>query len=413
MSNNLKYGTIGSPEALELADKYGDHNYLPLPVVIAKGEGVFMWDPEGNRYYDFLSAHSTLNQGHCHPKIIKALCDQAQILTLTTRAVMDNKLGEYEKFITEYFGYEMVMPMNSGAEGMEAAMKIVRKWAYNVKGVEDDKAIIIFTENNFHGRSIALVSGSSNPHYYKGYGPLLPGIAKVPFNDSNALKDFLVENGKNVAAFFVEPIQGEAGVFVPDDGYLKSCFDLCKEHNVLFVADEIQSGLARTGKLLGCDHDNVRPDVLVLGKSLSGGVLPVSAVLADREIILQIEPGQHGSTFAGFPLAGVVVKAALEVVRDENLAENALELGEYFRKEIRSIKHPMLTLVRGRGLLNAIVVKPKDGLEAWDVCLMLKDKGLICKPTHRHTIRMAPPLIITKEQMVECVHIIKDVFNAL
>lgn len=413
MSDNLKYGTISSREAMELEDKYGAHNYHPLPVVLAKGEGVFMWDPEGNRYYDFLSAYSAVNQGHCHPKIIKALCDQAHTLTLTSRAFLNNRLGEYEKFITEYFGYDMVLPMNSGAEGVETAMKLARKWAYNVKGVESNSAILVFAENNFHGRTISIISASSDPDSYAGFGPFTPGIAKVAYNDANALKDYLDKHGKNVAAFIVEPIQGEAGVFVPDDGYLKACYDICKEHNVLFVADEIQSGIARTGKLLACDYENVRPDILILGKALSGGVLPVSAVLADREIMLQIKPGEHGSTFGGFPLACAVAKAALEVVRDEKLAENAFELGEYFRQELRAINHPMITLVRGRGLLNAIIVKPKDGVEAWDVCMMLKDKGLLCKPTHRHIIRLAPPLVITKEQLVECVQIIKDVFNSL
>jgi len=413
MSDNLKYGKISSREAMELEEKYGAHNYHPLPVVLAKGEGVFMWDPEGNRYYDFLSAYSAVNQGHCHPRIIKALCDQAQELTLTSRAFYNNKLGEYEKFVTEFFGFDMVLPMNSGAEGVETAMKLARKWAYNVKGVEDGNAIIIFAENNFHGRTIAIVSASSDPDCYEGFGPFTPGIVRVAYNDANALKDYLQKHGKNVAAFIVEPIQGEAGVFVPDDGYLKACFDICKEHNVLFIADEIQSGIARTGKLLACDYENVRPDILILGKAISGGVLPVSAVLADREIMLQIKPGQHGSTFGGFPLACAVAKTALEVVRDEKLAERAYELGEYFREELRNLNHPMIKLVRGRGLLNAIVVEPKDGVEAWDVCVMLKEKGLLCKPTHRHIIRLAPPLVITKEQLAECVQIIKEVFATL
>ncbi|HPF09395.1 MAG TPA: ornithine--oxo-acid transaminase [Candidatus Cloacimonadota bacterium] len=413
MSDNLKYGKISSREAMELEEKYGAHNYHPLPVVLAKGEGVFMWDPEGNRYYDFLSAYSAVNQGHCHPRIIKALCDQAQELTLTSRAFYNNKLGEYEKFITEFFGYDMVLPMNSGAEGVETAMKLARKWAYNVKGVEDGNAIIIFAENNFHGRTIAIVSASSDPDCYAGFGPFTPGIVRVAYNDASALKKYLEQHGKNVAAFIVEPIQGEAGVFVPDDGYLKACFDACKEHNVLFVADEIQSGIARTGKLLACDYENVRPDMLILGKAISGGVLPVSAVLADRDIMLQIKPGEHGSTFGGFPLACAVAKAALEVVRDEKLAERAFELGEYFREELRKLNHPMIKLVRGRGLLNAIVVEPRDGVEAWDVCVMLKEKGLLCKPTHRHIIRLAPPLVITKEQLVECIQIIKEVFATL
>ncbi len=413
MSANLKYGTVSSREAIELEEKYGAHNYHPLPVVLAKGEGVFMWDPEGNRYFDFLSAYSAVNQGHCHPHIIKALCDQAQELTLTSRAFYNNKLGEYEKFITEFFGYDMVLPMNSGAEGVETAMKLARKWAYKTKGVEDGNAIIIFAENNFHGRTLAIVSASSDPDCYEGFGPFLPGIVRVPYNDPQALKDYLVENGKNVAAFIVEPIQGEAGVFVPQEGYLKACYDICKEHNVLLISDEIQTGIARTGKLLASDYDNVRPDMLILGKAISGGVLPVSAVLADKDIMLLIKPGQHGSTFGGFPLACAVAKAALEVVRDEKLAERAYELGEYFRAELEALNHPMIKLVRGRGLLNAIVVEPKDGVEAWDVCVMLKEKGLLCKPTHRHIIRLAPPLVITKEQLTECVQIIKEVFSKL
>jgi ornithine--oxo-acid transaminase len=303
--------------------------------------------------------------------------------------------------------------MNSGAEGVETAMKLARKWAYNVKGVENGNAITIFAENNFHGRTIAIISASSDPDCYEGFGPFAPGIVRIPYNDANALKDYLVQHGKNVAAFIVEPIQGEAGVFVPDDGYLKACFDICKEHNVLFVADEIQSGIARTGKLLACDYENVRPDMLILGKAISGGVLPVSAVLADRDIMLQIKPGQHGSTFGGFPLACAVAKAALEVVKNEKLAERAYELGIYFREELMKLNHPMIKLVRGKGLLNAIVVEPRDGVEAWDVCLMLKEKGLLCKPTHRHIIRLAPPLVITKEQLDECVGIIKDVFSNL
>ena len=402
MSDTLKYGSISSEKAMELEDRYGAHNYHPLPVVLAKGEGVFMWDPEGKRYYDFLSAYSAVNQGHCHPHIIDALCEQARTLTLTSRAFFNNKLGEFEKFITEFFGYDMVLAMNSGAEGVETAMKLARKWAYNEKGVEDDKAILIFAEGNFHGRTISIVSASSDPESYGGYGPFTPGIVRVAYNDAAALKSYLEKHGKNVAAFIVEPIQGEAGVFVPDEGYLKACYEACKEHNVLFIADEIQSGIGRTGKLLACDYENVRPDVLILGKALSGGVLPVSAVLADRELMLQIKPGQHGSTFGGFPLACVAAKAALEVVRDEKLAERSYELGEYFREELKKIEHPMIKLVRGRGLLNAIVVEPKDGIEAWDVCIMLKEKGLLCKPTHRHIIRLAPPLVISKEQLTEC-----------
>ena len=409
----LKYGYISSNEAMELEEKYGAHNYHPLPVVLAKGEGVYVWDPEGNRYYDFLSAYSAVNQGHCHPKIIQALIDQAKELTLTSRAFYNNKLGEYEKYITGYFGYDMVLPMNSGAEAVETAMKLARKWAYNVKGIAPDSAILIFVDDNFHGRTISIISASSDPVAFGGYGPFTPGIVRIPYDDANALKEYLEKNGKNVAAFIVEPIQGEAGVVVPQDGYLKNCYDLCHQYNVLFIADEIQSGLGRTGKLLACDYENVRPDVLILGKALSGGVLPVSAVLADKDIMLQIKPGEHGSTYGGFPLACVVAVAALKVIKEEKLTENSFEMGEYFRSELRKIEHPMLKLVRGKGLLNAIIIEPRNGLEAWDVCLKLKDKGLLCKPTHRHIIRLAPPLIITKEQLDECLQIIKDVFNEL
>jgi len=413
MSDKLVYGKISSQEAMELEEKYGAHNYHPLPVVLAKGEGVFLWDPEGNRYYDFLSAYSAVNQGHCHPRIINALTEQAQELTLTSRAFFNNKLGEYEKFVTEFFGYDMVLPMNSGAEGVETALKLARKWGYTVKGIEKDNAIIIFCENNFHGRTIGVVSASTDPDCYEGFGPFVPGVMKIPYNDVESLKAALERHGKNVCAFIAEPIQGEAGVFVPDEGYLKSCYDLCKQHNVLFIADEVQTGIARTGKLLACDYENVRPDILILGKAISGGVLPVSAVLADKDIMLVIKPGQHGSTFGGFPLACAVAKAALEVVRDEDLANRAYVLGEKFRAALCAIDHPMLKLVRGRGLLNAIVVEPKDGVEAWDVCVMLKEKGILCKPTHRHIIRLAPPLVITEEQLDECVEIIKSVFAAL
>ena len=413
MSDRLKDGKVSSKESMELEEKYGAHNYHPLPVVLAKGEGVYLWDPEGNRYYDFLSAYSAVNQGHCHPRIINALIEQAKELTLTSRAFFNNKLGEYEKYITDFFGYDMVLPMNSGAEGVETALKLARKWAYTKKGVEKDSAIVVFCENNFHGRTLAVVSASTDPDCYEGFGPFLPGIAKVAYNDVNALREYLNQHGKNVAAFIVEPIQGEAGVMVPDDGYLKACYDLCKEHNVLFIADEIQTGIARTGKLLAVDYENVRPDILILGKALAGGVLPVSAVLADREIMLTIKPGQHGSTFGGFPLACAVAKAALEVVKEEKLAERAYEMGEYFRALLRAIDHPMLKLVRGKGLLNAIVVEPRDGIEAWDVCLMLKEKGILCKPTHRHIIRLAPPLVITKEQLKDAADIIAGVFASL
>lgn len=413
MKDELVYGNVSSQQSIELEERYGAHNYHPLPVVLAKGEGVFLWDPEGKRYYDFLSAYSAVNQGHCNKKIVDALIDQAQKLCLTSRAFFNNMLGTYEKYITEYFGYDMVLPMNSGAEAVETALKLARKWGYKVKGIAPDSAILIFCEGNFHGRTIAVVSASTDPDAYDGYGPFLPGIMKIPYNDTTALNAVLEKHGKNVAGFIVEPIQGEAGVNVPDEGYLKNCYELCKKHNVLFIADEVQTGLARTGKLLACDYDNVRPDLLILGKALSGGVLPISAVLADKDVMLVIKPGQHGSTFGGFPLACAVAKAALEVIKEENLSEKAYNLGKYFRAELRKLNHPMIKLVRGKGLLNAIIVEPKDGIEAWDVCLMLKEKGLLCKPTHRHIIRLAPPLVITQQQLDECVEIIKSVFAEL
>lgn len=413
MSEKLKYGSISSAEAMELENKYGAHNYHPLPIVIAKGQGALVWDPEGNEYFDFLSAYSAVNQGHCHPKIINALTEQAKILTLTSRAFYSNNLGEYEKFITEFFGFDMVLPMNSGAEGVETAMKIARKWGYQKKGIESGKAVLVFAEGNFHGRTISIISASGDPECREGFGPFTPGIHKVAYNNPQALEEYLEAEGKNVAAFIVEPIQGEAGVFVPDEGYLKTCFDICKKHNVLFVADEIQSGVARTGRLLACDYDNVRPDMLILGKAISGGVYPVSAVLADKDIMSVIQPGQHGSTYGGNPLACAVAKAALEIIKEENLTEKAFDLGKIFRQELEDFNHPMIKLVRGRGLLNAIVVEPKDGKEAWDVCVLLKEAGLLCKPTHRHIIRFAPPLVITEEQLRKALDIIKKVFNAL
>ncbi len=413
MSENLKYGSISSTEAMELENKYGAHNYHPLPIVIAKGEGAKVWDPEGNEYFDFLSAYSAVNQGHCHPKIINALIEQAKTLTLTSRAFYSNNLGEYEKFITEFFGFDMVLPMNSGAEAVETAIKLSRKWGYEKKGIENGKAVIVFAEGNFHGRTITIISASGDPDCREGFGPFTPGIHKIPYNNAQALEEYLSAEGKHVAAFIVEPIQGEAGVFVPDDGYLKSCYDICKKHNVLFVADEVQTGVARTGRLLACDYENVRPDILILGKAISGGVYPVSAVLADKEIMLVIKPGQHGSTYGGNPLACAVAKAALEIVKDENLIEKAFDLGKIFRDELQNFNHPMIKLVRGRGLLNAIVVEPKDGKEAWDVCVLLKEAGLLCKPTHRHIIRFAPPLVISEEELRQALEIIKGVFNAL
>ncbi|MGE5431551.1 MAG: ornithine--oxo-acid transaminase [Syntrophomonadaceae bacterium] len=402
---DLVQADMTSQDYMELEEKYGAHNYHPLPVVLQRGEGVFLWDVEGKRYYDFLSAYSAVNQGHCHPKIIEAMTEQAKTLTLTSRAFFNNCLGEYEKYITEFFGYDKVLPMNSGAEADETALKLCRRWAYDKKGVPENEAKIIVCEGNFHGRTITIISMSNDPDSYKGFGPFTPGFIKIPYNDLNALKTALEE--PNVAGFLVEPIQGEAGVYVPDDGYLSEAYRLCKEKNVLFIADEVQTGIARTGKLLACDHENVRPDVLILGKALSGGTMPISAVLADDDIMLTIKPGEHGSTFGGNPLAAKVAIASLKVVKDEDLAEKASELGELFRQEIRKIDSDMIELVRGKGLLNAIVIKPMNGKEAWDVCLKMRDNGLLAKPTHQHIIRFAPPLVITKEQILEAVDIIK------
>lgn len=395
-------------ELIEMEHRYGAHNYHPLPVVLSKGEGAFVWDVEGKRYFDFLSAYSAVNQGHCHPKIVKALCDQAQTLTLTSRAFYNDTLGPYEKYITEYFGYDKVLPMNTGAEADETALKLARRWGYKVKGIPENEAIIICCEGNFHGRTITIISMSSDPDSYGQFGPFTPGFIQIPYNDTKALEEVLEKHGKNVAAFLLEPIQGEAGVFVPDDGYLKKSYDLCKKHNVLFIADEVQTGIARTGKLLAIEHEGVRPDIVILGKALSGGVIPVSAVLADDEIMLTIGPGEHGSTFGGFCLAGKVAMAALEVVKEEKLAEKAEYLGKIFREEMSKVKSDMIELVRGKGLLNAIVIRPKNGKEAWDVCLKMRDMGVLAKPTHGHIIRFAPPLVITEEQLREAIEIIKE-----
>jgi len=400
-----------SQKAIGLEDKYGAHNYHPLPVVLAKGQGVFMWDVEGKRYYDFLSAYSAVNQGHCHPKIVNALIEQAQTLELTSRAFYNNVLGVYEKYITEYFGYQRVLPMNTGAEGDETAIKLTRKWGYMVKGIPENQAKIICCHNNFHGRTITVISMSNDPDATKDFGPFTPGFVPIPYNDLDALAKALED--PNVAGFLVEPIQGEAGVFVPDEGYLKKAYDLCKAKNVLFIADEVQTGIARTGKLLACDWEGVRPDVLILGKALSGGVYPISAVLADDPIMLCIHPGEHGSTFGGNPVAAKVAIAALEVVRDEKLAENAERLGAIFRDELRKINSPYIELVRGKGLLNAIVIKPVNGKTAWDVCLKMRDNGLLAKPTHQHIIRFAPPLVITEEQVHEAVEIIRKSIKEL
>ena len=393
-----------SQDYITKEDKFGAHNYHPLPVVLNKGEGAFVWDVEGKKYYDFLSAYSAVNQGHCHPKIIKALTDQAQTLTLTSRAFYNDVLGEYEEYVTKTFGYDKVLPMNTGAEADETALKLCRKWGYDKKGIREGDAKIIVCANNFHGRTITIISMSTDPDAYKGFGPYTPGFVTVPYNDLNALERELED--PNVAGFLVEPIQGEAGVYVPDTNYLKKAFDLCKAKNVLFIADEVQTGIARTGKMLACDHEDVRPDIVILGKAISGGVMPVSAVLADDDIMLCIKPGEHGSTFGGNPVACRVAIAALEVVKEENLIEKAESLGKIFRAEIAKIDSEMITLVRGKGLLNAIIIKPKDGKEAWDVCVAMKENGLLAKPTHGDIIRFAPPLVITEEQLRDAISII-------
>jgi ornithine--oxo-acid transaminase len=400
-----------SKEAMELEDKFGAHNYHPLPVVLAKGEGVFMWDVEGKRYYDFLSAYSAVNQGHCHPKIINALIEQARTLELTSRAFYNNRLGPYEKFITEYFGYQRVLPMNSGAEADETALKVTRKWAYKVKGIPENQAKIICCEGNFHGRTISIISMSTDPDARNDFGPFTPGFITIPYNDIPALEKALQD--PTVAGFLVEPIQGEAGVYVPDEGYLKKAYELCKSKNVLFIADEVQTGIARTGKLIACEWEGVRPDVLILGKALSGGVYPISVVLADDPIMLTIHPGEHGSTFGGNPIAARVAIAALEVVREEKLAENAQKMGQIFRDELKKVNSPFIELIRGKGLLNAIVIRPHNGKTAWDVCLKMKENCLLAKPTHDHIIRFAPPLVITEEQIKEAVGIIANSIKSL
>ncbi len=417
MMNQVK---LSSQDLMELEDKYGAHNYHPLPVVLSKGEGVFLWDAEGKRYYDFLSAYSAVNQGHCHPRIVDALKEQAEVLTLTSRAFYNDLLGPYEKYMTEYFRYDRILPMNTGVEAVETALKLCRKWAYEVKGLEENRARIIFVSGNFHGRTMAIISGSVDPDSRKGFGPYMPGYEIIPYNDLAALEQALED--PNVAGFLVEPIQGEAGVFVPDEGYLKSAYDLCKSKNVLFIADEVQTGIARTGRLLAtcgncsceksCGHDpEVKPDILILGKAVSGGVFPVSAVLANDEVMLTIKPGEHGSTFGGNPLACKVAMAALDVIKDEGLAENAMRLGKIFRARMAELveKSDLVNLVRGKGLLNAIVINDtEDSSTAWDICVALRDNGLLAKPTHGNIIRFAPPLVMTEEQLAECCDIIED-----
>jgi ornithine--oxo-acid transaminase len=402
-----------SQDFIKKEDQYGAHNYHPLPVVLEKGEGVYVWDVEGKKYFDFLSAYSAVNQGHCHPKIVKALTEQASTLALTSRAFYSSCLGEYEEYVTRYFGYDKILPMNTGAEGDETALKLCRKWAYEKKGIEENKAKIIVCEGNFHGRTITIISMSTDPDSYKGFGPYTPGFEVVPYNDITALEKALED--PNVAGFLVEPIQGEAGVYVPEDGYLKKAFELCKAKNVLFIADEVQTGLARTGKLLACEHEGVRPDILILGKALSGGMYPVSAVLADDDIMLCIKPGEHGSTYGGNPIAAKVAIAALEVLKEEKLAENSEKLGIIFRAEMQKLveEFDMVTLVRGKGLLNAVIIKPTNGIKAWDVCVAMKENGLIAKPTHEHIIRFAPPLVINEEQLMEAVAIIRKTIKEL
>jgi len=389
---------------IALEDQFGAHNYHPVPVVLEKGEGVFLYDVDGKRYFDFLSGYSAVNQGHCHPAIIKALTDQAQKLTLTSRAFYNNLLGEYEKYITEYFGYDKVLPMNTGVEGGETAIKLARRWGYAEKGIPENQAKVIFAEGNFWGRTLAAISSSTDPSSYNGFGPFMPGFGLVPYDDLAALETALQD--PNVAAFMVEPIQGEAGVVIPSDGYLKGVRDLCTKYNVLFIADEIQTGLARTGTLLACDHENVRPDILILGKALSGGTIPVAAVLADDIIMLQIKPGEHGSTYGGNPLACAVAMKALEVIKSEKMAENSFKMGEILRAELAKLNSPFIASIRGRGLLNAIVIKHDNPEAAWDLCLYLKDLGILAKPTHGDKIRFAPPLIITEAQIKEAVQLI-------
>jgi ornithine--oxo-acid transaminase len=414
MYNNQYKSTLNntnmtSKDYMDREDKYGAHNYHPLPVVLERGEGVYVWDVDGKRYFDFLSAYSAVNQGHCHPRIVDAMVDQARKLTLTSRAFYNNVLGEYEEYVTKFFGYEKVLPMNTGAEGDETAIKLCRKWGYQKKGVKDGEAKIVVCENNFHGRTTTIISMSTDPDARAEYGPYTPGFVIIPYNNIPALEKALED--KNVVGFLFEPIQGEAGVFVPDEGYLKKASELCKKNNVLLIADEVQTGIARTGKMLACDHEGVRPDIVILGKALSGGVFPVSAVLADDHIMLCIKPGQHGSTFGGNPIAGKVAIAALEVIKNERLAENAQRLGEIFREEFKSIKSDMIEQVRGKGLLNAVVIRNQPGKTAWDVCVAMAENGVLAKPTHGNIIRFAPPLVITENQLRDAMDRIKEVFK--
>ncbi len=405
--------TLNSAQAIALENQYGAHNYHPLPVVLSKGEGVYVWDVEGKKYYDFLSAYSAVNQGHCHPKIIGALTEQAHKLTLTSRAFYNDMLGKQEKYMSELFGYDKLLPMNTGAEAVETAIKLTRKWAYEKKGIPEKKANIIVCENNFHGRTTTIISFSNDPDARKNFGPYTPGFIKIPYDNIDALEN-AIESNEHIAGFLVEPIQGEAGVYVPTEGYLAKAKALCEKHHILFIADEVQTGIARTGKLLAVQHENVKPDVLIMGKALSGGAYPISAVMANDNIMDVIKPGQHGSTFGGNPLAAAVVMAALDVIQEEKLAENAQELGTLFREEIEKIvpKYNLLKSVRGKGLLNAILINDtEDSDTAWNICLKLRDNGLLAKPTHGNIIRFAPPLVMNKEQLLECVSIIDKTFS--
>jgi ornithine--oxo-acid transaminase len=395
---------LSSAEAMELENRYGAHNYHPIPVVLDKGEGIFVWDTEGKKYYDFLSAYSAVNQGHCHPRIVNALINQARKLTLTSRAFYNSRLGEYEEYITRYFGYDKVLPMNTGVEGGETALKLARKWGYMVKSIPENQARMVFVEGNFWGRTLAAISSSTDPSSTGGFGPFMPGYDVIPYNDTEALEKAL--SHPHVAGFMFEPIQGEAGVVVPDDGYLTKVRALCTKHRVLMIADEVQTGLCRTGKMLACDHEGVRPDILVLGKALSGGMLPVSAILADDEVMLVIKPGEHGSTYGGNPLACVVAMEALQILKDERLAENAEKMGQLLREGLSALNSPLIQTIRGKGLLNAIVIDEQHGLSAWELCVKMKDLGLLAKPTHGNIIRFAPPLTIDKAQLSDCLEII-------
>jgi len=410
MNNNTTVSS-NTQKYLDLENTYGAHNYHPIPVVLEKGEGVYLFDVDGKKYFDFLSGYSAVNQGHCHPAIIKTLQEQAAKLTLTSRAFHNNLLGEYEKYITEYFGYDKVLPMNTGVEGGETAIKLARRWGYAVKGIPENQAKVLFAEGNFWGRTLAAISSSTDPSSYKGFGPYMPGFGIVPYNDLQALETALADS--NVAAFMVEPIQGEAGVVIPTEGYLKGVRDLCTKYNVLFIADEIQTGLARTGKMLACDHENVRPDILILGKALSGGTLPISAILADDTIMMQIKPGEHGSTYGGNPLACAVAMKALEVLKSDKMAENAAAMGALLRSELEKLQSPLIKLVRGKGLLNAIVINHPDPEVSWALCLHLKDLGLLAKPTHGDKIRFAPPLVINEAQIKEAVGIIAEALKRI